>query len=71
LQEEIRQLQNNIQMGKETNLRYIKDRVKDKNEKIERLQETLHKVEQEAAQKKRELESERDGVLAKHKNKKD
>jgi len=58
-------------MGKETNLRYIKDRVKDKNEKIERLQETLHKVEQEAAQKKRELESERDGVLAKHKNKKD
>lgn len=71
MQEEIRQLQNNIQMGKETNLRYIKDRVKDKNEKIERLQETLHKVEQEAAQKKRELESERDGVLAKHKNKKD
>lgn len=71
LQEEIRTLKTDIQMGKETNQRVIELNIKKKNEEIERLTETLHRVEQVAAQKKRELEAERDAVLAKHKEKKD
>lgn len=45
LQDKIRDLQENIQLGKETNQRVIEINIKKKNEEIELLTATLHKIE--------------------------